>query len=642
MARRNFGQQIWTRLQPQFSVSGQLQSATNNSSRLCLSSKVLLWTPQHHPTCHLHSVSRQWKRVTGSPAYALSSAKVLQSDPVPSSRLSPLPVIPAASPSRSVTRVSPADYTQSPVTSDNILRSPVPDIHIPPDLPVHQMVFELCDKYKDKLAVEEFLTGRKYTYTQLKDASFRVASALYRKGYRKGDVLLAFAVNNVDYTVLMVACAAIGVWFSAANPGFTSDELARQLQHSGARGMCISALLSGVAKEAMANKEFPNKVKDLFVFGEASGFQPFGDLLVDDGKAFPDVDVDATKDVFVLPYSSGTTGFPKGVMLSHHNCVANVFQICKLLSPDDQDRCIGLLPLYHIYGMVVVQFVSLMGGASITYLPKFDPESFLKCLHQRKISVAFLVPPLILFLAKHPMVSNFDLTAIKEVVCGAAPLGEELTEEFIARHPSVEALRQGYGMTETSPVTNLDMTQTPGSAGHMLPNTLGKIVDVDSRQTLGMGERGELCVKGPNVMQGYYMNQEATDDMISADGWLYTGDIGYFNEEGVVVIKDRLKELIKYKGSQVAPAELEAVLLSHPDIQDVAVIGVPDQAAGELPKAFVVARPGSNLTPDQVTGFLEGKVAHTKRLRGGVQFIEEIPKNPSGKILRRVLKASNL
>ncbi|GFO49197.1 4-coumarate--coa ligase 1-like [Plakobranchus ocellatus] len=638
MACRIFRYQIRTCLQTQFLVSGQGPLSKSNSFAFRIFDNTLMCAPRNQLVCSLHSMTHLQRCVALGLSCVLPPSYSLGCSSVPSPRPPALLAIPTAPPTRWASKATTADYGQSPITSDNILRSPLPDIHIPDDIPWHQIVFDLCDKYKDKIAVEEFLTGRKYTYTQLKDASFRVASALCRKGYRKGDVILAFAVNNVDYSVLMVACAANGVWFSAANPNFTPAELARQLQNSGARGLCISAHLAGVAKEAMENREFPNNVMDLFTFDEASGFQPFQELLDDDGKAFPDVDLDVKKDVLFLPYSSGTTGFPKGVMLSHHNCVANMFQVSKVFSPDESDRCLGLLPMYHTFGMIVILSLSLYGGASIVYLPRFDPKLLLRCLQESKISIAFLVPPLFLFLAKHPRVSNFDLTSMKEVFCGAAPLGEELTAEFRKRHPYVEGMRQAYGLTETSPLINVDMTETPGASGHMLPNTWGKIVDTETHQPLGFGQRGELWVKGPQIMQGYYMNQKATDDMIASDGWLHTGDIGYFNDEGVVVIKDRLKELIKYKGSQVAPAELEAIILSHPGVQDVAVVGIPDEKAGELPKAFVVPKPESNLTEDQVESFVKDKVAHTNKLRGGVQFVDEIPKNPSGKILRRILR----
>ncbi|RUS82285.1 hypothetical protein EGW08_009963 [Elysia chlorotica] len=533
--------------------------------------------------------------------------------------------------------VSESEYRHDPVSPENILRNPLPDTHIPLDMSIHQMVFNMCDKYKDTLAVEDYLTGRSYTYSQLKEAIVRVGSALARRGYRKGDVLLAFAVNNVDFTVLTVACAATGVWFCPASPSFTPAELARQLHNCGAKGVCASEPLAGVVKDALANREFPNKVKDLFVFGEASGFEPFKSLLADDGKALPDVDIDPVNDVFLLPYSSGTTGLPKGVMLSHHNVVANVYQLSKLMNMEPSDRTLGLLPLYHVFGLVVIQFLTLVGGAMVSYLPKFDPEIMLRCMQERKITISLMVPPLILFLAKHPLVAKFDLTPLSEVLCGAAPLGEELTTAFMERLPNAK-LRQGYGLTETSPALSVDMRIVKGSVGQPVPNTLCKVVDTASGKTLSAGELGEVWAQGPQVMLGYYNNQAATDDMITRDKWLRTGDLGCFDENGVIYIKDRLKELIKYKGSQVAPAELEALLLSHPEVQDVAVIGVPDEAAGELPKAFVVARPGSKLSTDQVLQFVEGKVAPTKKLRGGVEFVDEIPKTPSGKILRRLLR----
>ncbi|GFO21989.1 4-coumarate--coa ligase [Plakobranchus ocellatus] len=283
---------------------------------------------------------------------------------------------------RHLSASTPTSDQQSTVKPDNklVIVSPTSDIHIPADLTVHQMVYDACDKYRDKHAMEKFLTGRKYTYTQLKDASARVASALYRKDYRKGDVLLVFAANCMYYVVLMVACAATGVWFCTANPTFTVSELAFQLRTSDAKGICISSPLAPVAKEAMGSKELQNKNLDCIAFGEASGFQSFQNLLDDDGKAFPDVKLDAKKNVFVLPYSSGTTGLPKGVMLSHHNCLANAFQILEVVPASPEDSAIGLVPVYHIYGMVANFFPTIAAGGSVYYLPKFEPETFLECL----------------------------------------------------------------------------------------------------------------------------------------------------------------------------------------------------------------------------------------------------------------------
>ncbi|CAL1533737.1 unnamed protein product [Lymnaea stagnalis] len=530
----------------------------------------------------------------------------------------------------------------SPVNPDNTFRSHEPDINIPTNAPFHQFIFDKCDLYKDDPAVEDFLTGRKYTHSQVKEKSIKVASALHRLGYRKGDVITSFSTNHVDFTILMLACAANGIWFSPANPTYTHEELSRQLNCSGSKAVFTIAPVAGTVKTALDNKDFPNKVKKLFVFGEAPGFQPFQTLLDDDGKAFPDVDINPVEDVLTLPYSSGTTGLPKGVMLTHYNCLANCIQTQSVSKTTGSDRCLGLLPLYHIYGMITVQFSCLYAGASVIYLPKFDPESFLRCLQDRKITLAYLVPPLIVFLAKQPMVDKFNLKSLETVFSGAAPLGEDLSVAFLKRLNHGVSLNQGFGLTETSPLTNLDYTRKPGSIGPMITNTLGKFVDLKTKKVLGPGEFGEFCVKGPQVMKGYFNNKQATDEMVTPDGWLHTGDAGHFTKDGFVYIRDRIKELIKYKGSQVAPAELEALLLGHSDIQDVAVIGVPDEMAGELPKAFVVKKPSAKVTEQEIIKFVEGKVSPIKKLRGGVELIDEIPKTPSGKILRRVLKAKYL
>ncbi|KAH9519671.1 4-coumarate--CoA ligase 1 [Bulinus truncatus] len=483
---------------------------------------------------------------------------------------------------------------------------------------------------------EDFLTGQKYTYSQLKEKAIKIASGLHRLGYRKGDVICVYSANHINFSVLMLACAATGVWFSAVNPAFTADELCSQLVHSGSKAVFTSP--QGVLNVTRALKLKENQVKGLFVFGEAEGFRPFQTLLDDDGRMFPDVDINPLTDVFVLPYSSGTTGLPKGVMLTHFNCMANCKQIFCNIPTSPSDRALGLLPLYHIYGMIVIQFAVLLGGASVTFLPKFQPETFLQCIQDKQITLAHLVPPIVLFLSKHPMVSEYNLTSLERILCGAAPMGVEISREFLKRLDHGLTLNQGYGMTELSPTCTIDTTCTPGSVGQFLANTFGKIVDTEANRTLGVGEVGEICVKGPQVMKGYFNNQQATDQMIEPDGWLHTGDIGHVKNDGMLFVQDRLKELIKYKAYQVAPAELEALLLGHPGVQDVAVLGVPDEDCGELPKAFVVRKPGSKFTESELVKFVEVRCSTINRLRGGVQFIDEIPKNPSGKILRRILK----
>ncbi|KAH9519672.1 putative 4-coumarate--CoA ligase 5 [Bulinus truncatus] len=526
--------------------------------------------------------------------------------------------------------------TSSLIGPDNVIHSNMPDIDLPTNVPFHQFMFDRCDQYKSLVAVEDYITGHQYTFGELKEKSIRVASGLHRSGYRKGDVVAVYSTNQINYTVLMLACAATGVCFSAVNPTYTPGELSHHLLHSGSKAVFTTPNVASNVSKALQLKQ--TQVKGLFVFGEAEGFRPFQTLLDDDGRMFPYVDINPVTDVFVLPYSSGTTGLPKGVMLTHFNCMANCKQIFSSIPTSPMDRALGLLPMFHIYGMIVVQLSVLLGGASLVYLPKFEPSTFLQCLQNKQISLAHLVPPLALFLSRNPEVLQYSLKSLKRIICGAAPLGPEVTAELLKRLDHDITFNQAFGMTELSPVATVDTSSTLGSVGYLVANTLGKIVDTETNRTLGVGEVGEICVKGPQVMKGYFNNQQATDQMIEPDGWLHTGDVGFVSRDGLLFMQDRLKELIKYKGYQVAPAELEALLLGNPDVQDVAVLGVPDEESGELPRAFVVKKPGSRVTPESLMKYIEGRVASTKRLRGGVQFIDEIPKNPSGKILRRVIR----
>ncbi|XP_013067052.2 uncharacterized protein LOC106055374 [Biomphalaria glabrata] len=526
--------------------------------------------------------------------------------------------------------------TSSLIGPDNIVRSHLPDINLPTNIPFHQFLFEKCDQYKTLVAVEDFFTGQTYTFGQLKEKAIKVASGLHRLGYRKGDVISVYSPNHVHYPVLMLACAATGMWFSSVNPSSKEDELHRQLLHSGSKAVFTAP--SSVSQVSNVVRSRDSQVKDLFVFGSAEGFQgfrPFQTLLDDDGQMFPDVDINPVEDVFILPYSSGTTGLPKGVMLTHYNFMANCLQIAASLPTSPDDRVIGLLPLFHIFGMIAVQFSVFLGGSSVVYLPKFEPETFLKCLQDKQITLAHLVPPLVVFLAKHPLVSQYNLGSVQRIVCGAAPLGPQLTLEVIQRLDHGVTINQIFGLTETI-CPALDVTSTPGSVGYMVVNTLGKFVNTENK-TLPPGEAGEFCVKGPQVMKGYYKNKQATDEMIEPNGWIHTGDVGFVSESGLIYIQDRIKEIIKYKGFQVPPAELEALLLGHPDVQDAAVLGVPDLECGELPKAFVVKKPGSKVNEQELLRYVEDRVSPVKRLRGGVLFIDDIPRNPSGKILRNII-----
>jgi acyl-CoA synthetase (AMP-forming)/AMP-acid ligase II len=345
------------------------------------------------------------------------------------------------------------------------------------------------------------------------------------------------------------------------------------------------------------------------------------------------VAIDPATDVAVMPYSSGTTGLPKGVMLTHRNLVANLVQI-DAIEPRDLRAFAGVLPFFHIYGMVIIMNFALMRGATVVTLPRFELESFLRVLQEWPIAVVHVAPPVVVALAKHPVVDQFDLSGVRYLFSAAAPLGAELTDAVETRLSL--RVRQGYGMTEASPATHYTSpgTERPGKVGPLVPCTEGRMVDPVSGLDVGTGERGEVWVRGPQVMKGYLNNPDATAATVDADGWLHTGDLGVVDEDGFLEIVDRMKELIKVKGYQVAPAELEALLLKHPKIADAAVIAVPDDETGERPKAFIVTR--EPLTVEEVAAFVDTRVAHYKRITQ-VAFVESIPKSPSGKILRRVL-----
>jgi acyl-CoA synthetase (AMP-forming)/AMP-acid ligase II len=343
--------------------------------------------------------------------------------------------------------------------------------------------------------------------------------------------------------------------------------------------------------------------------------------------------------VVALPYSSGTTGLAKGVMLTHKNLVANVAQTLGAIPSAPDERLMAVLPFFHIYGMQCMMNCGLRAGATVVTLPRFDLEQFLRAHQDYQITRSFVAPPIVLALARHPMVDSFDLSHLRLVNSGAAPLKAELAVEC-GKRLGCDVI-QGYGMTELSPVSHLTPPGwfRPGSVGITAPNTQTRIVDPVTGADRDTGAEGEVWVRGPQVMKGYLNNPQATAATVDADGWLRTGDLGYVDADGHLYVVDRLKELIKYKGFQVPPAELEAVLLRHPDVADAAVIGRPDDEAGEIPVGYVVLRPGATASPAEIMQFVAGEVAHYKQLRR-LEVIDAIPKSAAGKILRRMLRDS--
>ncbi|MBT6059534.1 MAG: AMP-binding protein, partial [Gammaproteobacteria bacterium] len=376
-------------------------------------------------------------------------------------------------------------------------------------------------------------------------------------------------------------------------------------------------------------------IEEVFVLGESEGLTPFSDLLDNDGSA-PNIEIDPKKDLVALPYSSGTTGLSKGVMLTHENLIANMVLSCQPNPVDETDSMIGVLPFFHIYGMVLILNLAIYRGATLVTMPRFELEHFLQMVQDYKITCLNLVPPIVLALAKHPLVENYDLSSVRIIGCGAAPLGVETEQACAARLDC--KIHQGYGLTEVAGASHVNpadgISNKPGAVGPVLPNTASKIVDPETGEQLGANQRGEVLIAGPHVMPGYLNNEEATRNCIDDEGWFHTGDIGYADDDGCFYIVDRVKELIKYKGYQVAPAELEALLVSHSAIADAAVIPSPDEEAGEIPKAFVVLK--EEISPEEIMKFIADQVAPHKKIRK-LDIVDEIPKAASGKILRRVL-----
>ena len=514
-----------------------------------------------------------------------------------------------------------------------IYRSPFPDVSIPV-LSLPAFVFEHADRWPDKAALIDGPTDRTLTYAQLGGAISRTAAGLSARGFATGDVLAIYSPNLPEYAVAFFAVATAGGVVTTINPTYTATELRTQLKDSGASYLVTIPQFLGTAREAMTG----TAVEEIFVFGDAEGATPFATLMVDmvDGNP-PAAKIDPREDLVALPYSSGTTGLPKGVMLTHYNVVANLTQVDGVEQTADTEVLIGILPFYHIYGMVAIMCNALRAGATVVTMPRFDLDQFLGLIQKHGITTACLVPPIVLALAKHPAVDQYDLSTLSDIMSGAAPLPESVAVTCASRNNVI--VRQAYGLTETSPATHINPRTRAikvASVGTSLPNTEYRIVDLATMNDAPQGELGEVWIRGPQVMKGYLHNPEATREMIDEEGWLHSGDIGRADDDGYLYVVDRVKELIKYKGLQVAPAELEAVVQSHPAVADVAVIPSPDEEAGEIPKAFVVVKPGATLTTDEVIAFVAAQVSPQKKIRK-VEFIDAIPKVPSGKILRREL-----
>ncbi len=512
-----------------------------------------------------------------------------------------------------------------------IVQSPYPEVEIPP-VSVPEYVMAGFSALGEKVAIIDGETGQAMTYAQLDRRIRAVAAGLQHRGIGPGDVIAIFSPNLPDYAVLFHAAALVGAISTTANPLYTPRELRLQLEDSGAVMVFTTPAFLDVAKAAVEG----TAVREIVVFGQAPGATSLDDLVNGDG-AFAPARVDSLVDLVVLPYSSGTTGLPKGVMLTHSNLVANMCQCAGILDLElihEDDVILGVLPFFHIYGMLVIMNYSLRTGATVVTMPRFDLEMFLRLIQDYRVTRVNVVPPILVALAKSPVVDEYDLSSLKSIFSGAAPLGEDLAAQIGARIDC--DVLQGYGLTETSPVTHTAKSHPDirASIGRPIPNTEARVVDVDSGELLGAGQQGELQIRGPQVMKGYLNNPETTAAVIDEEGWLRTGDLAYYDDQERFFIVDRVKELIKYNAYQVAPAELEGLLLGHPAVADVAVIPVEDEETGQIPKACVVR--ANEISEQELMDWLSELVAPQKRIRM-VEFVDSIPKSASGKILRRQL-----
>nr|CAG8566763.1 13537_t:CDS:10 [Entrophospora candida] len=526
-----------------------------------------------------------------------------------------------------------------------IFKSELPDLIIPNVDLYHHVISNPNSIPDTKPIYIDGLTNKSITFGEFKSFTKKFASGLKSIGFKPGEVLAIVSPNHIHYPIASLGTIAFGGAVTTANPNYTVDELTYQLTDSKASIIVAHPSTLPIVLKAANNVKIPTS--KIFVFDENEdldhGIRTFISLFKDDDDDSAIIhyttEEEVKSTVAYLCYSSGTTGRQKGVETTHYNMVANIEQVYHFekFTPD----LAFLGPLYHIFALHFIIHQALYSGASAIILSKFDINSFCHAIQDHKINIIYVVPPIVLKLVKDPAVDNYDLTSLKFLFCAAAPLSEELSNMFSNKFGT--PLKQGYGLTETTPIITMDRTDdiTIGSSGILVANMEAKIID-ESGKELGINEQGELCVRGPNVMKGYLNNKQATKECIGKDGFFRTGDVAFINENGKIFLVDRIKELIKYKGSQVAPAELESVLLTNPIISDAAVVGIySEQDATELPVAYVVLQ---NLPPDHqqtkklIQDHVAEKVAPHKKLRGGVYIIDKIPKSPSGKILRKDLR----
>ncbi|XP_066902502.1 uncharacterized protein [Halyomorpha halys] len=545
---------------------------------------------------------------------------------------------------RAISRLSVE--TQKRQNSQYILESTIPRVNIPSQT-IQDRVFEHMERWPEHTALECCMSGRSYTYGQLDEFSRRVAAGYLKSGLRPGQVVSFVLPNIPEFIIALLGALRAGLVVSTINPIYGNEEIGYQINNSDSALVLTFMLKLDEVKTAVSKMDKKPIITVIHQPGDEvpDGIQSFMELFMvddDDQKAVDKVKVDPDH-LALLLYSSGTTGLPKGVRLTHRNIISNIVQVdTPETSPiiettaDYQDIIACVLPFFHVYGLVIGSLSYLSKGCKLLTLPRFEPDMYLRALKEQKTTLAHVVPPLVQFLANHPAVTASHLDTLRFCMNGAAAVSQTDANKLLEKKKSLRLL-SGYGLTEASPVITVSKNTSTNliSVGHIVPNTEIKIVDTETGKIKDSSTPGEICVRGPQVMDGYHKNEQATKETI-IDGWLHTGDVGYFDKDGQMFIVDRIKELIKVKGFQVAPLELEEILREHPGVADCGVVGRPDKRFGEVPVAFVVPSK-KKPTTKELQDYVAAKVAEYKQI-SEVVFIEAIPKNLTGKILRKNLK----
>ncbi|CAK8561111.1 unnamed protein product [Lathyrus sativus] len=528
-------------------------------------------------------------------------------------------------------------------SSNSIFYSKRQPISLPPNHSLDVTTFISSHAHDGNTAFIDASTGRHLTYTQLWRCVEALTSSLSNMGIKKGDVVLLLSPNSIYFPVVCLSVMSLGAIITTINPLNTAREIAKQIADSKpVLAFTISPLVSKINE---ASPTLPITLMDVDGESSSSSSSSSSNLntLEEMIKKEPELRTVRERinqdDTAILLYSSGTTGPSKGVVSSHKNLIAMVQNA--LTRFRKQETFICTVPMFHIYGLAVFAMGLLAVGSTIVILSKFEIHHLLSSIERYRVNFLPLVPPILVIMLNNAdaLKRKYDLSSLHTVLCGGAPLSKEVIEEFIEKYGNV-VIRQGYAMTESSGVGSstdcLEESQKYGTAGLLACSTEAMIVDTETGEPLPVNRTGELWLRGPSIMKGYFNNEEATKSTLTSDGWLKTGDICYFDCDGFLFVVDRLKELIKYKGYQVPPAELEALLLTHPAILDAAVIPYPDEATGQYPMAYVVRKDGSHISDGQIMEFVAGQVAPYKKIRK-VAFISSIPKNQSGKVLRKDL-----